>query len=133
MDYKILHKLKHITHIMENKTKAIFNLALMCMNESFSSKEFCTKCRELGIEEQQIKNGISNQFLTQYCIRTEPNGRTWMAINEPTDEEINLFSPISKDFQVPSTHSSFTIEQAVELLKNNGYKILQPITEFKEL
>lgn len=118
---------------MENKTKAIFNLALMCMNESFSSKEFCTKCRELGIEEQQIKNGISNQFLTQYCIRTEPNGRTWMAINEPTDEEINLFSPISKDFQVPSTHSSFTIEQAVELLKNNGYKILQPITEFKEL
>tara|TARA_R110001592_G_scaffold103236_1_gene290927 strand:- start:308 stop:610 length:303 start_codon:yes stop_codon:yes gene_type:complete len=91
---------------------------LKSMPQYFSSNEFSRKAQKYGVPMWQIKNGIIAKFLHKYAIQTNSR-RTWVKKQEINTEVIE--------------NIDFSVEKAIKLLKSKGYKIMKPITEYKEL
>lgn len=92
--------------------------ALNNMTKHFSSNQFSKEAKKHGITPRQVQDGICAKFLHKNAIQSNTK-RTWIKIVE--------FDTKSK------RNIDYDIEYAINLLKSKGYKILKPITEFKEL
>ena len=82
--------------------------ALDEMPNKFSSSEFCSKAREFGITTRQIQDAVCSKFLKQNAIHVEK--RTYIKIESET-----------------------YLERCIDYIKSEGYKVLKPVTEYKEL
>jgi hypothetical protein len=89
------------------------DLALEKMPVIFSSNEFSDKCKNLGIQDEFIKKGNLGKYLHRHCSQHNSK-RMWS--KQKTSKVINT-----------------NIEQAIALLKSEGYKISKQIVEWKEL
>lgn len=94
------------TEVMEN--------ALLKMPSEFTSNEFCLKLREMGISKDFTSSGSVGDFLKRKCNQSNYSKRTWQKSTK-------------------NTQSEMTIESAIRLLKSEGYRVLMPINEWKEL
>lgn len=102
-----------------SQLREAFNL----MSNEFTSGEFTAKCRELGVPKYYTVRGNCGAFLHKYCEQINGSKRQWTKRRK----EYN------KQEVVNQTPSTITKETAISFLKNVGYKILEPITEYKEL
>lgn len=82
--------------------------ALDEMPNVFSSSEFCKKARLLGITTRQIQDALCSEFLKKNAIHVEK--RTYTKIEGET-----------------------YLERCINYIKSEGYKVLKPVTEYKEL
>lgn len=82
--------------------------ALDEMPNKFSSTEFCKKAREFGITTRQVQDAVCSKFLKQNAIHVEK--RTYTKIKDKSH-----------------------LEKCIDYLKSKGYKVLKPVTEYKEL
>jgi len=80
------------------------------MPNEFSSSEFCKKARVFGITTKQVRKAVCSKFLKENAIHIEK--RTY-----------------TKNKDQDKTH----VEKCIEYLKSKGYKVLKPVTEYKEL
>ncbi len=86
------------------------------MRVSFSSNEFSKKARKNGLTDFEVANGVIATFLHRNAIQGETR-RTW-------SKRINL---------TPNKSNSDKLMDAITLLKDNGYRVLKPVSEWQEV
>lgn len=79
------------------------------MNNTFSSNEFSEKAKKNGVSQYEINNGIIASFLHDNSIQL--TRRLW----EKKDT------------------NHLAIIKAIELLKQNGYKVFKSVTDYVEV
>jgi SOS-response transcriptional repressor LexA len=82
------------------------------MPQRFSSNQFSIKAQKMGLSKQEVANGTIGLFLHQHSIQSTTR-RMWEKNNDKKTKT--------------------TIEEAIDLLKRNGYKIMKPISEYVEV
>jgi uncharacterized protein (DUF2252 family) len=90
----------------------ILKEVLAKMPKGFSTNQFNLVARKRGLADYQIEN-FSRNFLHENC--TLVSGRTWL----------------KKDQN--KTVVETDIQQAINLLKSKGYKVMKPTTNYEEV
>lgn len=93
------------------------------MDAHFTSDKFIKVARSLGYCSKEIDKRRHLDFLHAYAVRVSGYDRRW------TKE----MGQIPTEKQVPQQQPKTSIEEAIQLLKSNGYRILKPVNEFIEL
>lgn len=101
-----------------------YQIALDEMPSEFSTNIFIDVLRKLNVHRTVITGQQHVKFLENRCNRLTK--RTFSKKSENTSS----FTP-TNDFKTEN-HSN-EIESAIAILKNHGYKILKPITNYEEL
>lgn len=97
-----------------------FNEVSSRLPKEFTSAEFYKACRLYGVQERVLQSGAATLFLNKNFYSTSPTKRQWAKKEMPNE----LFTEqLTED----------PIKHAIEVLKKAGYRILKPITEYKEL
>ena len=86
------------------------------MPKHFNSNQFARCATSKGLPSSRVADGAIAEFLKLNALRGATT-RTWKKKQEPQTKQTELTE----------------IEMAVNLLKRNGYKVLQPFTEYREL
>ena len=110
---------------MEKLVEAIFEQAFNEMPDEFTSKHFCTVCRKYGLKEQIIKNGDTRKYLENVCARSMDSRRSWFKVHNLQEKFLQM--------QLDLETKEEKIQNAIALLKNEGYKVLKSETTFKEI
>lgn len=99
----------------------MFDQILKEMPNEFTTNLFVKKMRERNISESIIRNQRHIPFLTSKCERYSRNTFAKKYLRN------TLIEP---EFKVSKVE--YNENACIEFLKSKGYKILQPITEYKE-
>jgi hypothetical protein len=119
---------KQIQKVMQN--------AFDQMGYKFTSYDLLLLAKSNGVTDQNIKNGVVRRFLAGKAVN-DKGPRQW--IKNPQiwkrqkQENISEELPIFADTQEPVTAPTFTVNDAIDLLKANGYRIMKPKTDWEEL
>ncbi len=89
---------------------------LETMPNSFTSNEFCKCARKKGYPKNLVVNGFCLKFLLQHAVRASESKRMWTKMNQ----------------KIHTTNEN-EIQQAIALLKSNGYKVMKPISDWAEV
>jgi len=84
------------------------------MGNSFSSNEFSRQARVNGITDFQVASGLLGKFLHKYAYQGNSK-RLWYK-EKPNNVNVNE-----------------QVQFAINILKQNGYKILKPVSEYIEI
>jgi hypothetical protein len=106
----------------------LFDQILKEMPIEFTTNLFVKKMRERNISESIIRNQRHIPFLTSKCERYSRNTFAKKYQRNNLFENQNIVEKIEYN-----KSATLTENQCIEFLKSKGYKILQPITEYKEL
>ena len=117
---------------MEKKSRRIernkiLNDTLNQMDYQFSSNEFSKLAEINGITREEIINGVIAEFLKPRCERLNSN-RFWVKRKSHKKETND-----SKQITTVKKTDEEIINEAVELLKLFGYRILKPFSDWIEL
>lgn len=99
-----------------------YELALSKMQDVFTSHEFLKQLRKGTLPKAVIEQGRHVGFLEKSCEQV--NKKTWKKLMS-VDSKGQIALPLTPTVILPETTevSAFKINQAIELLKANGYKI----------
>lgn len=119
---------KQIQKIMQN--------AFDQMGYKFTSYDLLLLAKSNGITDQNIKNGVVRRFLAGKAVND--NGpRQWIKVKQvwkrQQQENVCETLPIFDDTPEPVSSPTFTVNDAIELLKANGYRVMKPKTDWEEL
>jgi len=84
------------------------------MSFVFSSNEFSKRAKKNGLPKQPINNGVISIFLHQNAIQGQTR-RMWRKT--------------SMNLTIEETKSD-KIAESIRILKENGYKIMKPVTDW---
>lgn len=87
--------------------------AYAAMPVTFSGKHFCDTLRRLGYDNTWIKQGMHLTFLRRHCTKNGTAG--WI--------KKESVKPEPKPYPVYGIHYPENIAYAINLLKENGYKV----------
>lgn len=108
----------------------VFQVVFEKMPKKFTSHMFSRACQKHGVEKSYLNRGVIANFLKPICIRTYPTGHSWEKKENSTYAPIQI---VFKDKNNVPENEKQEIENAINLLKRNGYKVLMPKTEYKEV
>lgn len=97
--------------------KQLLEKTLNEMDVYFTSNEFSRVAKINGITQEQIDNGILADFLHKNAIQLSNSNRRWVKKDKRT------LKPDYKD----------KLEDAINFLKEKGYKVMKPVTDFVEV
>ena len=92
----------------------LFEQILNEMPQQFSTELFIEKMRERNVNQNYIQSGHHVKYLKSKCQMLSKR-------------------MYSKSFLEQPQKPQLTEESCIRFLKSKGYKILKPITEFKEI
>jgi hypothetical protein len=101
------------------EAQVFLELALEQMPKIFSSNEFSQKSQALGYPKELIPKGFIARFLHRNCNQLDSTrmwAKEYSQANQPTSKSI-----------------SNDVENAITLLKKNGYKISKQVIDWKEI
>lgn len=105
-----------------------FLRALDKMPRSFTSREFCSVLRTMGLTKEATNSGQAAQFLRKYCIQIDGKGyKTWAkksSYSQSAPTPAPLFAP------APSTSDNDAA--AVKFLKGKGWLVFADEKEMIE-
>ena len=110
---------------MENQITEKFNKALKRMPLTFTSIDFGKELRRLGLGENVIKNKLSVNFLKLNCDQISK--KTW---SKKIEQDPQIFE--MSEEEIKEIQDSF-LDNCISYLKDKGYKVLAPVTEFREV
>ncbi len=93
----------------------ILEAAFAQMPNEFTSNEFTNKLRKNKYDNRWIANHDNVKYLQQHAIQLSL--RRWKKLNVRIDTNVNLDK----------------IQEAIELLKSQGYKVMKQVSEYKEI
>ncbi len=100
------------------------------MDDVFTSYEFRDSCYELGLPKGRYSFA---HFLKKHAVQEEGHDMTWHKKTiAPKKQNTTLFEKPTPPPIIVSDNTQ-AIKNAIQLLKANNYKVLKPVTEFKEL
>lgn len=91
--------------------------ALQMMPNNFTGNQFYKQCRKLGIGKSILDNGYATRFLEDNSARISHRQYLKMDNSKSTQEQVVFWSD----------------EMMIAKLKEKGYKILKPSTEYIEI
>lgn len=97
--------------------KQLLEKTLNEMDVYFTSNEFSRVAKINGISQEQIDNGILADFLHKNAIQLSNSNRRW----------------VKKDKRTLKTDYKDKIDDAINFLKEKGYKVMKPVTDFVEV
>ena len=97
----------------------ILNNTLNQMDNVFTSNLFAKVAEKNGITRKEIEYDCIAQFLKQKCKRFESN-RKWVKKSFNKEKNSGTKELIKSDEDI--------INEAIEILKINGYRILKPLS-----
>jgi hypothetical protein len=100
---------------MEMTNEQILEAAFAQMPNEFTSNEFTNKLRKNKYDNRWIANHDNVKYLQQHAIQLSL--RRWKKLNVRIDTNVNLDK----------------IQEAIELLKSQGYKVMKQVSEYKEI
>ena len=100
---------------MEMTNEQILEVTFAQMPNEFTSNEFTNKLRKNRYDNRWIANHDNVKYLQQHAIQLSL--RRWKKINVRIDTNVNLDK----------------IQEAIELLKSQGYKVMKQISEYREI
>jgi hypothetical protein len=95
---------------MDKISKQIMQITFAQMPNSFTSREFAQELRKNNLDNSLIVQGYGAQYLHKHAVQ-DGSRRRWKKLGVDID----------------------SIQEAIELLKSQGYKVMQPVTEYREL
>jgi len=95
---------------MEKNNKQIIQATFAQMPDTFTSSEFAHELRKNNYDNKLILNGSGAQYLHKHAVQ---NGscRRWKKLGVRID----------------------TIQEAIDLLKAQGYKVMKQVSEYREI
>jgi hypothetical protein len=103
-----------------------FQLVLDEMTNEFSTNNFISELKLIGVPIKVIENQYHVGFLNTYCERITK--RTYRKKNN-----IHVKYQSKKQTLVSQENENDKIQKSISLLKSLGYKILKPTTEYQEI
>jgi hypothetical protein len=100
---------------MEMTNEQLLEVTFAQMPNEFTSNEFTNKLRKNRYDNRWIANHDNVKYLQQHAIQLSL--RRWKKINVRIDTNVNLDK----------------IQEAIELLKSQGYKVMKQISEYREI
>lgn len=101
--------------------KEILKNVLASMPDTFSSDMFCLELRKFGVDNEFIAKGNCSLFLKRY-VKQGKSRRSWVKKTAASFKNELPFDDIDK-----------RISEAIELLKNNGFKIQRPVQRWEDI
>jgi hypothetical protein len=93
----------------------ILEAAFAQMPNEFTSNEFTNKLRKNKYDNRWIANHDNVKYLQQHAIQLSL--RRWKKLDARIDTNVNINK----------------IQEAIELLKSQGYKVMKQVSEFREI
>jgi hypothetical protein len=109
----------------------IFRLALDKMPYRFTSNLFVKTSQELGVLAMYTAQGDAGRFLHKNAIRGESK-RLWYRITREKIAPLTIPESMKINFDTPEQNTT-DVQLAITLLKSKGYKIMAPVSEWKEI
>jgi hypothetical protein len=103
------------------------------MPHCFTSNEFNKRAIQNGYSADAIKRKGLSSFIKRYATNQYPFSKTWVKFYKNNASEIIFAKPESIKLHTTAEDKGSTIQQAIKLLKNNGYKIMRPTTNYEEV
>jgi hypothetical protein len=100
---------------MEMTNEQILEAAFAQMPNEFTSNEFTNKLRKNKYDNRWIANHDNVKYLQQHAIQLSL--RRWKKLDARIDTNVNINK----------------IQEAIELLKSQGYKVMKQVSEYKEI
>jgi hypothetical protein len=100
---------------MEMTNQQILEITFAQMPNEFTSNEFTNKLRKNKYDNRWIANHDNVKYLQQHAIQLSL--RRWKKLNVRIDTSVTLDK----------------IQEAIELLKSQGYKVMKQVSEYKEI
>jgi hypothetical protein len=100
---------------MEMTNEQILEAAFAQMPNEFTSNEFTNKLRKNKYDNRWIANHDNVKYLQQHAIQLSL--RRWKKLDARIDTNVNINK----------------IQEAIELLKSQGYKVMKQVSEFREI
>jgi hypothetical protein len=100
---------------MEMTNEQILEAAFAQMPNEFTSNEFTKKLRKNKYDNRWIANHDNVKYLQQHAIQLSL--RRWKKLDARIDTNVNINK----------------IQEAIELLKSQGYKVMKQVSEYKEI
>jgi hypothetical protein len=100
---------------MEMTNEQILEAAFAQMPNEFTSNEFTNKLRKNKYDNRWIANHDNVKYLQQHAIQLSL--RRWTKLDARIDTNVNINK----------------IQEAIELLKSQGYKVMKQVSEFREI
>jgi len=98
--------------------KKVLEDVFKAMPDVFTAREFRSQLEARGYNPYRGKKGF-NDFLSKHAKTEYPKSKTWIK-----KTGTSWIEPISEKTD---------LQKAIELLKNNGFRILKPINQWEEL
>lgn len=90
--------------------------ALEKMPYTFTSHMFCRVAANYGLTKRDIDNGVVAYFLKQNCNQLSSK-RSWAKKTAGTN----------------TIFQTSTLEEAIKMVKDAGYKVMKPVNEWQEV
>jgi hypothetical protein len=100
---------------MEMTNEQILEVTFAQMRNEFTSNEFTIKLRKNKYDNRLIISHENTKFLHQHAIHV--SRRQWKKLDARIDTNVNLDK----------------IQEAIELLKSQGYKVMKQVSEYREV
>lgn len=100
----------------------ILEKVLLKMNHTFTSNEFCKCAKDMGYSQSLINKGNVSKFLHENTLRHHNSKRFWT-------KKLKTHL-VTRVYENDNTEN---IRQAIQLLKENGYKVLKANIKYIEI
>ena len=114
--------------------ESIMLSALNEMGTIFTSFEFNKAAVKYGYPAELLKHKGLHQYLKKYARLLNPWGRTWQKSSRYI-QTIPLIDDASKirDYSIPASNDNSKLEDAIQIVKQAGYKVSKKVTEWIEI
>ncbi len=100
---------------MERTNQQILEVTFAQMRNEFTSNEFTIKLRKNKYDNRLIISHENTKFLHKHALQISK--RRWKKLDVRIDTSVNLDK----------------IQEAIELLKSQGYKVMKQVSEYREI
>jgi len=116
---------------MNKTTLDIIVKTINDMPDIFTSREFNIKAIANGYPERMLKGKGLAVFIARFAKNDYHRSKRWTKLTAPefTDLKINKQTELT---ELTEFNFDLSLEKAVELLKNNGYKVMKPVSDWVE-
>ena len=113
---------------MNKTTLDIIVKTINDMPDRFTSREFNSVAITNGYPERMLKGKGLAPLIARFAKNDYYRSKTWTKLTAPEFTDLKT----NKQTELIEFNFDLSLEKAVELLKNNGYKVMKPVADWVE-
>lgn len=116
---------------MRQMNKTTLDIIVNTINEMpdrFTSREFNAAAVINGYPERMLKGKGLAPYIARFAKNDYYRSKTWTKLTAPEVTKPVVY----QQTELNECSCNLSLEKAVELLKNNGYKVMKPVADWVE-